>query len=435
MPSLLVTARELKEERATLITQNREIIDKAEKEKRTFTAEEQTTYDTRFAKVEELGKRATLLEKQAELEDGLTQRGEPAKPDATKPQSTEVRVYKPESRHAHLGIRRDYNITNDEAVESRLMAQLRRFILGDMATNLSPVEKRHLQMDVDELGGYTVPPQKFVAELLQAVDDLTVVRQFATVHQLIQAESLGVPSLDADPADADWTTELATGSEDSSMRFGKRELRPHPLAKRIKVSKKLLRASPLNVEAIVRDRLAYKFAVTEEKAFLTGDGVQKPLGLFTASTNGISTARDVSTDNTATSVTYDGIKNAKWFLKAAYWPRARWIFHRDLGKQIDKLKDGDGRYIWRPSIQAGVPDTLENFPMHLDEYAPSTFTTGQYVAILGDLSFYWIVDALSFELQKLVELYAETNQVGFIGRLETDGMPMLEEAFVRVKLG
>jgi hypothetical protein len=29
---------------------------------------------------------------------------------------------------------------------------------------------------------------------------------------------------------------------------------------------------------------------------------------------------------------------------------------------------------------------------------------------------------------------AETNQVGFIGRLETDGAPVLEEAFVRVKL-
>jgi hypothetical protein len=37
-------------------------------------------------------------------------------------------------------------------------------------------------------------------------------------------------------------------------------------------------------------------------------------------------------------------------------------------------------------------------------------------------------------VQRLNELYAETNQVGFIGRLETDGMPVLEEAFVRVTL-
>jgi len=37
-------------------------------------------------------------------------------------------------------------------------------------------------------------------------------------------------------------------------------------------------------------------------------------------------------------------------------------------------------------------------------------------------------------MQRLVELYAATNQVGFVGRLESDGMPVLAEAFVRVKL-
>jgi hypothetical protein len=38
------------------------------------------------------------------------------------------------------------------------------------------------------------------------------------------------------------------------------------------------------------------------------------------------------------------------------------------------------------------------------------------------------------QIQRLNELYVETNQVGFIGRPETDGAPVLEEAFVRVKL-
>jgi hypothetical protein len=36
--------------------------------------------------------------------------------------------------------------------------------------------------------------------------------------------------------------------------------------------------------------------------------------------------------------------------------------------------------------------------------------------------------------QRLVELFAATNQVGFIGRRELDGMPVLSEAFVRVTL-
>ena len=39
------------------------------------------------------------------------------------------------------------------------------------------------------------------------------------------------------------------------------------------------------------------------------------------------------------------------------------------------------------------------------------------------------------QVQRLVELYAETNQTGMIGRMESDGMPVLAEAFVRVQLG
>ena len=71
---------------------------------------------------------------------------------------------------------------------------------------------------------------------------------------------MGAPSLDVDPSDADWTTELQTGAEDTAMRFGKRELRPHPLAKRIKVSQQLLRQALIGPEGLVLDRLAYKFA-------------------------------------------------------------------------------------------------------------------------------------------------------------------------------
>jgi len=218
------------------------------------------------------------------------------------------------------------------------------------------------------------------------------------------------------------------------MSFGKRQLSPHPLAKRIKVSQQLLRQALIGPEGLVIDRLGYKFAVTQEKAFLTGSGVGRPLGLFTASPSGISTARDVSTGNTATAMTFDGLIEAKFSLKGQYWPSARWIFHRDAVKQITKLKDGEGQYIWRQSVRDGEPDTLLGLPLTLSEFAPNTFTTGLYVGLLGDFQHYWIVDALSMQIQRLNELYAETNQVGFIGRLETDGAPVLEEAFVRVKL-
>ena len=86
---------------------------------------------------------------------------------------------------------------------------------------------------------------------------MVYIRGWATVQMVAGASSLGAPSLDADPDDADWTTELGTGREDDAMKFGKRELHPHPLAKRIKISNDLIRRSVLPSESIVRDRLAY----------------------------------------------------------------------------------------------------------------------------------------------------------------------------------
>jgi HK97 family phage major capsid protein len=43
----------------------------------------------------------------------------------------------------------------------------------------------------------------------------------------------------------------------------------------------LLRQAVIGVEQLVIDRLGYKFAVTQEKAILTGDGVNMPLVVFT----------------------------------------------------------------------------------------------------------------------------------------------------------
>ena len=291
-----------------------------------------------------------------------------------------------------------------------------------------------LQVDVDTLGGYLVAPQEFVAELIQVVDDLVFIRGLATVKTLTLGVSLGAPSLDTDLSDASWTSELLDGGQDDTLRFGKRELFPHPLAKRVLISNKMLNAPGLNAEAIVSERMAYRFGVAQENAFLTGSGSGQPLGVFTASADGISTGRDVSTGNTTSEIGADGLIEAKFALKAAYWARATWIFHRDALKQIRLLKDGNGQYMWSPGLAGGIAPAILDMPFLISEFAPNTFTTGLYVGILGDFSRYWIADSLTMQVQRLIELYAATNQTGFIGRLETDGMPVLEEAFVRVIL-
>jgi HK97 family phage major capsid protein len=396
-----MNVRELLAKRANLVSQARELHSLAERENRDFNQEEANQYNAIWGDIEALDKRIQRSESLAGIES------EARSDDPERPESGQRSTPQ-----------------ND--------AQVRAFDAFLRTGAITP-EFRALQADSDVSGGFMTTPQQFVTRLIKAIDDLVYMRQWGTMNTVANAQSLGMPYLAADPSDADWTSELGTGNEDTSMSFGKRELSPKPLAKRIKVSNKLLRLNP-DVEGLTIERLAYKFAISLEKAGLTGSGANQPLGVFTASDNGIPTSRDVATGNTTTALTFDGIKEAKYSLKAGYWREANWLFHRTAIKNLAKLKDGEGRYVWQNSVQAGQPDLLEGLPVGVSEYVPSTFTAGLYVGILGAFRYYHWADALDFSVQRLNELYAATNQTGFIGRLESDGMPVLAEAFVRVTL-
>lgn len=326
--------------------------------------------------------------------------------------------------------------TPDERT-AQALAEFRHFLRGEQ------YDTRALQADSDTEGGYLLAPQQVVAGLLAGVDNRVFMRQFATVHQLDRAESLGVVTMTTDFGDADWTGEIVQSTVDEALRTGKRELRPNYVSKETKLSRPLVRRTAGGAEKLVIDRFAYLFGVTQEKGYMTGTGAGRPLGIFTASADGISTSRDVSTDMATTAVTADGLIEVKHTLKDQYWNNARWACHRDLVKMIRKLKDGNGNYLWMPGLgmshgdglTAGIPNSILELPYFMSEYAPNTFTTGQYVAVLGDFKYYWIAEAMAMEMQILNELYARTNQFGYIARMQVDGQPVLEEAFVRAKLG
>lgn len=429
MPNL----NEMLQDRAKAIHECRALNDRVQKELRDFTAEERAQYDRMWADASALKDKITREEQLMAEERQLIVEAaaDPENRQDPKAQDPASKQRKMEAAFdlALMGQPASYLRMNPLGFksDSDLVA---RFMQG-----LSDVERRALQADAFAGGGSLVPPIQFVQDIIKAKDNLVFVRNLATKHSLPNAASIGAPSLDADPADPAWTAEIGSVSEDSTMATGRRDMIPHQLTKVLKVSRKLLRQVP-SVAALVAGRLAYKSAVTEENVFLNGTGAGQPLGLFTASDNGIGTARDVSTGNETTEITFDGLKNAKYGLKAQYRnsPSNCWIFHRDGIKNLSLIKDSMGRYVWQEAVTLGEPDRLLAHPVYESEYAPNTFTTGLYVGLFGDLSFYWIVDSLAMELQVVDQLYAATSQMGYITRQELDGAPVLAEAFVRVKL-
>ena len=405
---------ELRGQRAALIAEARVLLDLAETEKRDMTGEERTKYDAILAdaqtlqtKIEDEERAVELARHEAELDAGNNPAADPETRDNAALQRDGFRAWI--THGAEGATRRD-------------------------AEAFAALEVRAQSVGADVEGGYLVAPQEFVNQLIRRIDDLTYIRSWATVRGLTMATSLGVPMLESSLNDYDWTTEIGSASEDDGLRFGKRELHPKPLAKLVLISNRLLRMSAMAIDDLVQSEMALILGYTYEKAFLTGDGVNGPLGVFTASGDGIGTDRDVATGNTATAITTDGLIEAKFALKAGHRRDARWLFHRNSIKMIAKLKDTDGQYIWSGAVREGEPDRLLGLPYFESEFVPATFTTGLYVGILGNFSYYWIAEEMGLQIQRLVELYARTNQIGLIARPQIDAMPMLPEAFVRVTL-
>jgi len=325
-----------------------------------------------------------------------------------------------------------------------LQGETTKYNLQDAAKKLREVKA--YQADNPTGGGFAVLSEELSNTILTLVKDKVWMRQLGGVQPpMLHADSLGVVAVDTDPSDSDWTNEISTGNEETTMATGKREMRPSPLAKLLKVSKTLVRKSP-NIVDVMLDRLAYKAAIAEEKAFLTGNGANQPLGIYTADSNGISTSRDVTA---ASSTTIAGNDIIKTFMKckAPYRSQGVWVLHRDVVSNVRQIKDSNGNYLWTIGAAGqsgmvtgpggglqGLSELLMNRPVCESEYAPNTLTTGLYVMAFGNMSYYWIVDSLEMDLQVLLEKYADTNQNGYILRKETDGQPVLEEAFSRLVL-
>ena len=104
------------------------------------------------------------------------------------------------------------------------------------------------------------------------------------------------------------------------------------------------------------------------------------------------------------------------------------------------LKDGDGRYLWKPGLEVGKPDTILGHAIYTSTYMPSLTNTpasdaGKKVLLFGDFSHYWIADRTNRSLKRLDEIFAVHDQVGFLGTQRVDGKLILSEAMQVLAMG
>lgn len=276
-----------------------------------------------------------------------------------------------------------------------------------------------LQEGTDSEGGYLVLDE-FERTLVEALEEENVFRTLAHVIKTSSGDRK-IPVV-ASKGTASWVDEEGAYTE-SDDAFSQVSIGAYKLGTMIKVSEELLADSVFDLEAYISKEFARRIGAREEESFFNGDGKGKPLGILAAKDG----AEVGVTAASATAITADEVIDLFYSLKAPYRKNAVWVLNDATVKQIRKLKDSTGQYLWQPSLVAGTPDTILGRPVKTSAFMP-TAAAGAKTIAFGDFKYYWIADRQGRTFKKLSELYAANGQVGFMGTQRVDGKLILPEA-------
>lgn len=386
---------ELREKRAKAWDAAKAFLDSKRGADGLLSAEDVAVYEKMEADVVNLGKEIERLERQQALDAELN-----------KPVNTPI-TGKPGQ-------------ANPENKTGRASDEYKRAFWNAMRSKAAGYEVLNaLQVGTDSEGGYLVPDE-FEHTLVEALEEENIFRSMAKIIQTASGDRK-IPVV-ASKGTASWVDEEGAIPE-SDDAFGQVSIGAYKLATMIKVSEELLNDSVFNLESYIAREFARRIGAKEEESFFIGDGTGKPTGIFN-STGG---AELGVTAASATAITVDEIMDLFYSLKSPYRKNAVFVMNDSTVKAIRKLKDGNGQYLWQPSITAGQPDTILNRPVKTSAYVPAIAAGAKTIAF-GDFGYYWVADRQGRSFQRLNELYAATGQVGFKATQRVDGKLILPEA-------
>ena len=385
---------ELREKRAKLWDSAKAFLDSRRNEQGLLSAEDTTTYEKMESDVVSLGKEIERLERQAVLDLELA-----------RPTSSAI-THRPGQ-------------SQEPEKTGRASSEYKAAFWKAMKNKSSFEVQNALQVGTDSEGGYLVPDE-FERTLVEALQEENLFRQLATIITTSSGDRK-IPVV-ASKGTASWVDEEGTIPE-SDDAFGQVSIGAYKLATMIKVSEELLSDSVFNLERYIAKEFGRRIGAKEEEAFFIGDGTGKPTGIF-HSTGGAGVG---VTAASASAISIDEIMDLFYSLKSPYRKNAAFVTNDATIKAIRKLKDGNGQYLWQPSVTAGQPDSLLNRPLKTSAYVPVIASAAKTIAF-GDFSYYWVADRQGRSFQRLNELFAVTGQVGFKATQRVDGKLILAEA-------
>ena len=274
-------------------------------------------------------------------------------------------------------------------------------------------------------GGYTVPDE-FDKKLIKGLNDHNVIRRLAKVEHT-RSGMHKIPVLSGEASVA-WVDE-STPIPETGMEYGRITFSAYKMGAVLKVTNEYLRETALDIEDHITDSFCIAVGKEEEKAFINGTGIKQATGLLHETDGaGIGAITEKAGD-----VSMDDVIRLYYSLDGAYRKDAVFLCNEDLMMRLMLLKDGNGNYIWKPSLEVGKPDTLLGKPVYTSNAMPE-LKAGNKVLLWGDFSYYWITERGRRTFRRLDELFSVEGQTGFMLTQRLDAKLVLKDAMKVLKV-
>lgn len=297
---------------------------------------------------------------------------------------------------------------------NQLRTEDREVLRAGMDAELT--QNRALSALVGSAGGYLVTPT-FLARITQTQEFYGGALQAGPeILTTDGGEDIYWPTNDDTGNTGERLAENGAVSE-QAVTFGQRKLGAYLYSsKMVKVPLMLMNDAAFDIEGFLGLRFGERLGRIWNTDLTVGTGASQPQGMVTGATSGVTTA-------SATAITYDELVDLEHSVDPAYRDpdRCRLMLADATLKLLRKLKDGNQRPLWEPSLQAGVPSLFNGYRYVINNDMPAATASNKSV-LFGDFGAYYIVRQVTGVLVvRLQELFMQNLQQAFFAVNRMDG--------------
>jgi HK97 family phage major capsid protein len=207
-----------------------------------------------------------------------------------------------------------------------------------------------------------------------------------TIIRTPNANQINTPTLTTDFAGAMMRTEGSATTDSSYPVIGTVPLNGYPMSGWVSMSDEILRDSGVDFGPLLTSlsgralgALIGTYLGDED----IGDGSSKPAAITVGTTSAATCA-------SATAVSIDELITLYASVLSVYQSRGSFIANAAVTLSTMLAKNGEGTYLWLPSVAAGVPPTFMGRPWFTDHYFDTSVASNKPV-VFGDVAAAYVV--------------------------------------------